>query len=92
MEKAEEPEHGKTIKVEVEFKGYVTTRVPAILPDEYVKDYVKMKVLDSVNASCTRSGGNEDEPGKTMTQLYNRLTDIQFGLEEDKFEWIEIIG
>ena len=31
-------------------------------------------------------------PGSICTNLYNRLTNIQFGDEEDKFGWIEVIS
>jgi len=32
------------------------------------------------------------EPGPISTKLYHKLLDIQYGDEEDKFGWIDIIG
>ena len=32
------------------------------------------------------------KPGPVSTAIYNRLLGIQFGDEEDKFGWTEIIG
>ncbi len=34
----------------------------------------------------------DGKPGAISEKIYNRLLSIQFGDEEDKFDWIEIIG
>ncbi len=36
--------------------------------------------------------GKDGKPGPISTKIYNRLLGIQFGDEEDKFDWMEIIG
>lgn len=35
--------------------------------------------------------GGKDEPGPVCTKLYQRLTAIQFGDDEDKFNWISML-
>lgn len=48
------------------------------------------KILDPVTGD-TYLYGKEGVAGKVSTELYNRLRGIQYGIEPDKFGWIEYV-
>ncbi len=48
------------------------------------------KIVD-IDENKTYTFGDGENPGPVTTKLYERLTGIQWGTEEDKFGWITII-